>query len=267
MNGPVDNGRMERGSRPDLAVGPARSIDEVIRKLQSIEDRLEGRYSEETPDLAPSDGVACFNGLYLQTTKAVNDKLQSGGFEQPRFIDRADVLFANYYFAALDADAAGNEIPEAWKPLFKRRDEIATVHPLQFAFAGMNAHINHDLAFALIQTCEELGRAPRDDSPEHRDFTSINRLLREVEEKVDQDFSDGIIGRVDLALGSADELATMWKITKARELAWDMAGLLWPVRGSDRIYRGVDNLIGELVGFAGYGLTLPLGLINRRNGS
>jgi Family of unknown function (DUF5995) len=250
---------VERGGRTG-------SIDDVIRELQSIEDDLGGRYSRRTPGLAPADGVASFNGLYLMTTLAVRDKLESGGFEEPGFIERADVLFADYYFAALKAAASGNEIPEAWKPLFKRRDKVTTVHPLQFAFVGMNAHINHDLAFAVIQTCDEQGRTPREDSPEHRDFTSINRLLRDVEEKVDQDFSDGVVGRADLVLGRTDELAIMWKIANARELAWDVARFLWPRRDDPAVFRGVEELIGELVGFAGYGLTLPLGLVTRRHG-
>ena len=41
--------------------------------------------------------------------------------------------------------------------------------PAAFAFAGMNAHINHDLSLALVQTCEELGggldASRRTDSP------------------------------------------------------------------------------------------------------
>lgn len=265
LNGPVGNEPEERSGR-SFEVGSASSIDAVIHKLHLIEDRLGGRYSARTPDLAPSDGVACFNGLYLKTTEAVNERLNAGGFEAPAFIDRADVLFANYYFAAFDAAAVGDEIPEAWKPLFKRRDSIGTVHPLQFAFVGMNAHINHDLAFALIQTCDEQDRTPREDSPEHRDFTSINDLLLRVQDEVDQDFSGGVIERADLALGPTDELAIMWNITNARELAWQVAELLWPIRDNETISRGIDELIGELVGFAGYGLTLPLGLITRRNG-
>jgi hypothetical protein len=266
LNAPRDNQLEERSSERGLTVGPARSVGEVIRKLQAIEDRLGGRYSQRTPDLAPSDGVACFNGLYLKTTEAVNAELKSDGFEQPDFIDRADVLFANYYLAAFDASALGTELPEAWKPLFKRRGEIERVHPLQFALAGMNAHINHDLAFAVIQTCDEQGRTPREDTPEHRDFTKINEILEAVERRVDQDFSGGVIERADLVLGSTDELAIMWNIANARELAWDVAKVLWPLRDDGAIFRGVDDLIGELVGFAGYGITLPLRLIRRRNG-
>ena len=30
------------------------------------------------------------------------------------------------------------------------------IAPMQFALAGMNAHINHDLPMAVVKTCEDL---------------------------------------------------------------------------------------------------------------
>jgi hypothetical protein len=34
------------------------------------------------------------------------------------------------------------------------------IEPVQFALAGMNAHINHDLPLAMVSTCTALGTAP-----------------------------------------------------------------------------------------------------------
>jgi hypothetical protein len=83
------------------------SVDEVVARLEAIEDELRGRYSPRTPDLAPADGVACFNGLYLQVTRAVRDRLQEDGFfRRPAFIARLDVVFADFYFDAFDTAAS-----------------------------------------------------------------------------------------------------------------------------------------------------------------
>jgi len=37
---------------------------------------------------------------------------------------------------------------------------IAGIEPIQFALAGMNAHINHDLPVAIVSTCTELASSP-----------------------------------------------------------------------------------------------------------
>jgi hypothetical protein len=42
------------------------------------------------------------------------------------------------------------------------------VAPIQFALAGMNAHINRDLPLALVATCTARKVAPRRGSPAAR---------------------------------------------------------------------------------------------------
>ena len=52
--------------------------------------------------------------------------------------------------------------------------------PIQFALAGMNAHINRDLPLALVETCDELGGSssamtePRSTAT----FSPLNALLQ-----------------------------------------------------------------------------------------
>ena len=52
---------------------------------------------------------------------------------------------------------------------------------LQFALAGMNAHINNDLAHALVLTWQETGGELGRDSPERRDYEKVNGLPERVE--------------------------------------------------------------------------------------
>jgi Family of unknown function (DUF5995) len=233
------------------------SIDDVIARLEAIEDELRGRYSPHTPDLAPADGVACFNGLYLQVTKAVRERVREARFFDNRaFVARLDVVFADFYFDAFDTAARGGRVPDAWRPLFNRRHLVRQIHPLQFALAGMNAHINNDLAFSIVETYAEDGsRGPEDASAEHADYLKINAILEEVERAVADDFSAGIVGLADVALGRIDDVFVMWNIANARRTAWDLSQVLWSVRDDAHLTRGIAGLVGDLVGFAGYGLT------------
>jgi Family of unknown function (DUF5995) len=49
----------------------------------------------------------------------------------------------------------------AWKPLFEAR--FATgIAPVQFALAGMNAHINRDLSIVVCEACAARGTEPSD---------------------------------------------------------------------------------------------------------
>ena len=68
--------------------------------------------------------------------------------------------FAWLYFDAI----AAADPPSAWRPLFASAERRGIL-PLQFAFAGMNAHINRDLPVALVETWGELGLEPRAGGP------------------------------------------------------------------------------------------------------
>ena len=112
----------------------ATTIPEVIARLCAIEAAA-----------APSDGVVCFARLYRQVTEGVNAQLAGGSFADPRFLERLDVVFANLFFGAVEANAHDPaRTPAAWAPLFAARSS-RSIAPLQFALAGMNAHINRDL--------------------------------------------------------------------------------------------------------------------------
>jgi hypothetical protein len=141
--------------------------------------------------------------------------------------------------------------------VFARRALVGQIHPLQFALAGMNAHINNDLAFSIVEKYHEDGSAgPQDSSPEHSDYLRINEVLAEVERTVAHDFSAGVVGLADVALGRVDDVVVMWNIVNARRTAWNLAHVLWRVRDDGALTRGIAGLVGDLVGFAGHGLTI-----------
>jgi Family of unknown function (DUF5995) len=226
-----------------------RTIDEVVDKLTAIEQDLDGFFSPANGGPATRrgrkplpDGVACFNGMYLEVTKAVRDDLDS--FENQEFVARLDVLFAEFYFQAYEAALASEWISEAWAPLFGRRAEEQLA--LRFALTGMNAHINNDLAHALVLTWKEFGATPARDSPERRDYEKVNKILERVEGEIKVPLSDDLIADLDEALGTADDVIALWSIRRAREQAWERARIKRKLTGSE-----FDGVFDELIGFAG----------------
>jgi hypothetical protein len=227
-----------------------RTVGEVVDQLTTIEHERNGFYSPPGADPATRrerpplpDGVACFNGMYLQVTEAVRDALP--GFQNPAFVERLDVLFAEFYFQAYASAAQRAWVSKAWAPLFKRKDERGIL-ALQFAVAGMNAHINNDLAHALVLTWRDLDIKPGRKSPERRDYDEVNDILERVEERIKVPLADALIAHVDTAFGTTDDFLALWSIRRAREQAWDRAVIMRDVTGDE-----LDGLFDRIVGFAG----------------
>ena len=145
------------------------SIADVIALMESIDAVL-------TTD----DGLKWFNFLYLMTTREVQRRPPATGWLDPLWLSQLDVAFANSYFQALRSwHNDPNSAPRAWQVLFESRYK-AGVARIQFALCGMNAHINHDLPFALVHTDEAAQLTPTLGSPQHRDFEYVNNILEQV---------------------------------------------------------------------------------------
>ncbi len=123
----------------ELVCGPApATIPEVIARMQAM-DAL----------LAVNDGIKWFNRLYLMVTQQVDLAPPGGAWQSPVWFTSLDTNFAGLYFSALGGFLAGQTVPDAWRALFEARYRVG-VDRIQFALAGMNAHINRDLALALL---------------------------------------------------------------------------------------------------------------------
>jgi hypothetical protein len=227
------------------------TVDDVIARLTDVG-------AEIAQDNGPADGVGRFNLLYLTVTQRVAAALKANEFAAPDFVARLDVVFAGYYFAALDAVAAGKPTSKAWKPLFEDRGKKG-VAPIQFALAGMNAHINHDLAHALVAVWDELGKTHKD-SPAHADYEKVNTILEKVEEDIKALLENETVAEIDADLGRVDDLVAIWSVVHAREQAWTTADAIWTLRdvpGADGL---IEAAVDGLVGFAGHSLLHRIGL-------
>jgi Family of unknown function (DUF5995) len=214
-------------------------IGDVIARMEQIDSALPRK-----------DGVAYFNRLYLAVTEAVLTASKGTTFEDPAFLDRLDVVFAGIYFDAEATIASGAECPVAWRPLIEERAEARA--PIQFALAGMNAHINHDLPLALVQTCGELGLAPADGSPQHNDYERVNAILKTVEGQVSGWFANGVVADIeDVVPAQVDNALAMWSVVTARELAWDHSKVIWGLRRLPELMDSYLDVLARTTELAG----------------
>ncbi|MFF5312014.1 DUF5995 family protein [Streptomyces massasporeus] len=216
-------------------------VDAVICRMRALDAALH-----------PRDGVAVFNRVYLAVTEAVDRWVDTGRFADAHAAITLDVRFAQRYLAAVEAVADERRPPACWRPLFQLRRHPG-VRPLQFALAGINAHIGHDLALAVVDACRTLGCAPVDLEDE---FDMVGDLLLSLEERIREDLMPGpdlfrIADPLTHLLGS-------WSLDRARDAAWTAARALWALRELPDVAGEFTERLDTAVGFAGRMLLTPL---------
>ena len=227
-----------------IARRPAKSVADVIQILTDADQVL-----------AEDDGLKWFNQLYLAVTTAVRDSLGHATFNDGPWLSKLDVVFANLFLDALgkaDPDVSG--APSAWRPLLAARADKGLAK-IQFALAGMNAHINRDLPVAIIEIYQMDRAGPQTASDRHyADYERVNGILDTIETQVKRVFTTGIIGVADVAAGQIDDILAMWSVRAARDAAWTHAELLWHLRRLPTLQNDFLMKLDNLTGFASRGL-------------
>jgi hypothetical protein len=198
------------------AEGRVTSVDEAIARVQALDNALPA-----------GDGLGYFNHMYLGVMQQIAQRLSQAFFADPVTMTHLDVVFANLYFAAADSSAPP-AAPAAWQPLLDRRADRG-IEPVQFALAGMNTHISHDLPIAITTTCMELSFAPtaavfRDD------YEKVDQILDATEQSMRESFESGVALDADEHLRAVINLIANWNLNQAREIAWNAALALWEAR-------------------------------------
>jgi hypothetical protein len=222
---------------------PESSVQGVIARLRRIDD-----------ELPPSDGAAVFNRMYLTVTEAVAAGLDGDAvFVDPAFMEELDVTFASLWIEAYDADV--HSVPRAWAALFERRHDRAVL-PIQFALAGMNSHIEHDLAVAVVQTCRQRGTSP-ERAGVHGDYEAVNQLLAACESRIRRSFLSAAELEVDDRLGPVVHLVNSWNIDKARDVAWVHVEAMWAIRHLGALAEVYHAALARTVGMTSRCLLTP----------
>ncbi|MGW7661942.1 DUF5995 family protein [Streptomyces sp. NPDC054756] len=216
-------------------------VDAVLSRMRALDARLPER-----------DGVAVFNRVYLTVTEAVDRHIDVGLFPDARAAITLDVRFAERYLTAVETAEEGLRPPACWRPLFQMRRHPG-VRPLQFALAGINAHIGHDLALAVVDACRSLGCEPTDLEDE---FDRVGDLLISLEEQIREELMPGpdlfqIADPLTHLLGS-------WSLERARDATWAAARALWALRRLPELAGEFTERLDAAVGLAGRMLLTPL---------
>jgi len=210
---------------------PAQSVDDVLRTLRSIDAIC-----------ADADGLKWFNWLYLQVTEAVAARVAAGGFASLTWLADLDVRFAQLYFDALRSALAGGRCPGCWRVMFDARTNTRLAR-IQLALAGMNAHINRDLPEAIVATCAATHTTPAHSTAQYADYTSVNSTLESLIETARTTLRVRLPGDPLPAVSHVEDVVAAWKVSAAREAAWDNAEALWnlPPLLSDNLKHSIDG--------------------------
>ncbi len=193
--------------------------------LQSIAGVLE---LQQTIDITcvDGDGLKWFNWLYLQVTQAVENRAGAGGFNDPGWLSQLDVQFAKLYFNALYESLTGALCPGCWEAMFSCRGQNRIAR-IQFALAGMNAHINRDLPLAIVATCKFTNTVPQHGTPHYSDYTTLNATMGGLIDTAKKTLNVRLLGDPLPAVSHLEDLIAAWDLAAAREQAWNTAESLW----------------------------------------
>jgi hypothetical protein len=170
---------------------------------------------------ADGDPGRYFLATYLRTTRAVGEALDRGEFDDVAWVDGWDVDFASLYLDALTAHRSDPASPpEPWRMAFGADPGLP---PTAHVLLGMNAHINFDLARALVRVI------PPEDFAEpavlerrRRDHERIDAVLASRVAAEDAELVRASGGRrlVDALLAPANRQASRLFLRESRRKVW-----------------------------------------------
>jgi hypothetical protein len=166
------------------------------------------------------DHRAVFATTYLTVTEMVRLALR----EDPAFFDDRDwllyedALFADYYFRALEANAAGQPVPDAWRIAFETA-AAGDANAGQDMLLGINAHVQRDMPFVLA----EVGLRTPDGVSRKPDHDRMNRILERSYEPIIEEIArryDPIVTTTNPSGNPADNVAGLNIVAEWREAVW-----------------------------------------------
>lgn len=221
------------------------NIPGVLHILQTIDSTC-----------ADADGLKWFNWLYLQVTAAVQARVAAGGFSDATWLAELDVQFARLYFSALRSSLSGLQTPGCWSVLFaaRNRNEIARI---QFALAGINAHINHDLAEAIVNTCQATGTTPTYKGLDYVNYTALNSTLDSLVESAKKTLWVRLPGDALPAVSHLEATLAAFSVAAARESAWLNGDRLWRIRHLPEMTASFLEMLDGMTSVIGKALLAP----------
>ncbi|MEU4558636.1 DUF5995 family protein [Actinoplanes sp. NPDC023936] len=226
-------------------------VVERLKLLQTILDTL--------PPSPAKNRVGQFNALYLTITERVAAHLLGDEVHDKKWLEVLDVEFARLYFTALSSwGVPGKDTPDAWEVLFRRAHDD-TISTLEAAVLGVNAHINHDLALAVIATWERMGYPG--DGPQHPDYLLVNKIFYEEIPPLRRRFATAWQMEIDRCVGELDDWSQRVLVRTTRAMAWEQAERLWELRDDEDDYRRACTVMDRAAAIAGETLLRGTGIV------
>ena len=224
---------------------PPHTVPQVLQTLRTIDGIC-----------TDGDGLKWFNWLYLQVTQAVQARVSAGGFNNAAFLSELDVQFAMLYFGALSAALRGAPYPRCWAAPIDVRSNVRIAR-IQFALAGVNAHINHDLPQAIVSTARALNLVPTHDSPEYQDFIAVNAILDPLTEEAKHTLHVRLLGDPLPPVSHVEDTIAAWGLAAARQGAWDNSEVLFHLPAVPPLAPSFLDSLDGIASFAGKALLVP----------
>ena len=103
--------------------------------------------------LAAGDAAGFFPAMYVRVTEDIAARISAGQFDDGERMAQLIDAFAGHYIGARTGQIA---VPRCWQATW---DVAADDHLLiaQHLLLGANAHINHDLALAVVEVADDVG--------------------------------------------------------------------------------------------------------------
>jgi hypothetical protein len=152
---------------------------------------------------------------------------------------------------------SGGSAAGCWRILFEKRSQTPIAR-VQFALAGINAHINHDLPQAIVSTCQGMAITPQHGSTPYRDYTAVNTTLDGIIQSAIQTLHVRLLGDALPVVSHLDDTVAAWSISAARESAWNNAELFWHLREAPPLSATFMDTLDGLTTVAGKALLVPV---------
>ncbi len=219
---------------------PISSSIPVTRRMQQLIDRWQ----------AQNDRRAAFLACYHIMTANMLEAIDSGEFNDPEWVYSLLQRFAEYYFQALDRyEQDDPATPRVWRQTFDAANQPGTL-TLQNLLLGINAHINYDLTFTLVDMLQpewwEL--SPEERFGRYDDHCHVNAIIRRSIDAVQDTILEPgapLLAFADRLFGSGDEWFVSRLISGWRETVWDYARRMVEAGDADEQQRVRDEIERE----------------------
>jgi hypothetical protein len=208
-------------------------IDQTVADLRNIA-------------LDADDAAGYFPALYFRVTNDIADGIIHDRFENGARMERFVETFAGYYIRARKAQMP---IPRCWQATWDvARDPNLVI--VQHLLLGINAHVNYDLAQAVVEVASQEGGL----DAVHNDFDTVNDVLANTSVAVTRDL-DTVSHLTSEAAWLGGGRLFNFTLREARAQAWRAAERLYPLDEQQR--REYLSELDDLVSVVAYLITRP----------